>query len=291
MKPGPDKQANKPLKTVLITGCSSGIGYCVAHGLKRRGYRVIATARREDSVKQLLGEGFESLQLDLSDSDSIQQAFKEVMRLTQGKLYALFNNGAFGLPGAVEDLTRETLKYQFETNVFGWLELTNLVIPVMRKQGFGRIIQNSSILGFVAMPFRGAYNASKYAIEGLSDTLRLELKDTNIFISLIEPGPITSQFRANAVKAMQQHIDIENSVFRENYLGVLERLNKKGPAAPFTEPPEAVLKRVIYALESKKPKPRYYVTFPTYLFAALKRLLSHRQLDKLLAKAGGEGKR
>ena len=291
MKPGPDKQANKPLKTVLITGCSSGIGYCVAHGLKRRGYRVIATARREDSVKQLLSEGFESLQLDLSDSDSIQQAFKEVMRLTQGKLYALFNNGAFGLPGAVEDLTRETLKYQFETNVFGWLELTNLVIPVMRKQGFGRIIQNSSILGFVAMPFRGAYNASKYAIEGLSDTLRLELINSNIFISLIEPGPITSQFRANAVKAMQQHIDIENSVFRENYLGVLERLNKKGPAAPFTEPPEAVLKRVIYALESKKPKPRYYVTFPTYLFAYLKRLLSHRQLDKLLAKAGGEGKR
>ena len=291
MKPAPDKQANQPLKTVLITGCSSGIGYCVAHGLKRRGYRVIATARREDSVKQLLSEGFESLQLDLSDSDSIQQAFKEVMRLTQGKLYALFNNGAFGLPGAVEDLTRETLKYQFETNVFGWLELTNLVIPVMRKQGFGRIIQNSSILGFVAMPFRGAYNASKYAIEGLSDTLRLELINSNIFISLIEPGPITSQFRANAVKAMQQHIDIENSVFRENYLGVLERLNKKGPAAPFTEPPEAVLKRVIYALESKKPKPRYYVTFPTYLFAYLKRLLSHRQLDKLLAKAGGEGKR
>ena len=141
------------------------------------------------------------------------------------------------------------------------------------------------------MPFRGAYNASKYAIEGLSDTLRLELKDTNIFISLIEPGPITSQFRANAAKAMQQHIDIENSVFRENYLGVLERLNKKGPVAPFTEPPEAVLKRVIYALESKKPKPRYYVTFPTYLFGFLKRILSFRRMDAILAKAGGEGKR
>ncbi|NOQ89361.1 MAG: SDR family oxidoreductase [Gammaproteobacteria bacterium] len=282
--------ANRQQKTVLITGCSSGIGYCVAHGLRQHGYHVIATARRAESVELLNDEGFDSLLLDLADSESIQQAFKQIMQLSDGKLYALFNNGAFGLPGAVEDLTRNNLKYQFETNVFGWLELTNLVIPVMRKQGFGRIIQNSSVLGFVAMPFRGAYNASKYAIEGLSDTLRLELKNTNIHISLIEPGPILSQFRANAVKELQQHIDIENSVHREKYLGVLERLNKKGPAAPFTLPPEAVLKRVIYALESKKPKPRYYVTFPTYLFAFLKRLLSHRQLDHLLAKAGNDGK-
>ncbi len=277
-------------KTVLITGCSSGIGHCVAAGLKQRGYRVIATARRAESVEQLKAEGFESLQLDLADSASVQQAFEQVMQLTDGKLYALFNNGAFGLPGAVEDLTRDNLKFQFETNVFGWLELTNLVIPVMRQQGFGRIIQNSSVLGFVAMPFRGAYNASKFAIEGLSDTLRLELKDTQIYISLIEPGPILSRFRANAVQALQQHIDIEHSVHREKYLGVLERLNKEGPAAPFTLPPEAVLKRVIHALEARKPRVRYYVTFPTYLFAFLKRILSHRQLDYLLAKAGNDGK-
>ena len=283
--------AHKKLKPVLITGCSSGIGYCVAAGLKQRGYRVIATARRPESVDMLKQEGFESLQLDLSDSDSIRQAFQQVMQLTDGKLYALFNNGAFGLPGAVEDLSRENLKYQFESNVFGWLELTNLVIPVMRKQGYGRIIQNSSVLGFVAMPFRGAYNASKYAIEGLSDTLRLELRGTGIYVSLIEPGPITSQFRANAVKAMKQNIDIENSVHREKYIGVLERLNKQGPSAPFTLPPEAVLKRVLHALESRQPKPRYYVTFPTYLFGYLKRLLSFRQMDFLLARAGSDGKR
>lgn len=277
-------------KTILITGCSSGIGYCVAKGLKQRGYHVIATARREESVKQLIDEGFESLRLDVADSQSIQDAFNQVLKLSNGKLYALFNNGAFGLPGAVEDLSRDNLQYQFDTNVFGWLELTNLAIPVMRKQGYGRIIQNSSVLGFVAMPFRGAYNASKYAIEGLSDTLRLELKDTNIYISLIEPGPITSQFRPNAVKALQEQIDIENSVHREKYIGVLERLNKKGPAAPFTLPPEAVLKRVIAALESKKPKPRYYVTFPTYLFGFLKRVLSNRQMDYILSKAGNDGK-
>jgi NAD(P)-dependent dehydrogenase (short-subunit alcohol dehydrogenase family) len=286
-----DNSSYKQQKSVLITGCSSGIGHCVAAGLKQRGYRVFATARRKESVEMLLEEGFESLQLDLSDSKSIHQAFQQIMQQTDGQLYALFNNGAFGLPGAVEDLSRENLKYQFETNVFGWLELTNLVIPVMRKQGYGRIIQNSSILGFVAMPFRGAYNASKYAIEGLSDTLRLELKGTGIYVSLIEPGPITSNFRANAVKALEQNIDIENSVHREKYIGVLQRLKKQGPAVPFTLPPEAVLKRVLHALESRQPKPRYYVTFPTYLFGYLKRLLSFRQMDFLLARAGSDGKR
>ena len=269
-------------KTILITGCSSGIGYCVASGLQKRGYRVFATARRAESVKQLNDEGFESLQLDLDDSQSIKQAVDEVLRRTDGRLYAVFNNGAFGLPGAVEDLSRDAIRAQFETNFFGWLELTNLLLPVMRKQGYGRIIKNSSVLGFVAMPFRGAYNSSKYAIEGLSDTLRLELKGTNIHVSLVEPGPILSRFRANALIALLKHIDIENSVHKERYQQVLERLNKEGPAAPFTLAPEAVLKKVIHALEARTPKARYYVTFPTYLFAYLKRVLPTRTLDRLL---------
>ena len=273
-------------KTILITGCSSGIGYCVAKGLHERGYRVFATARKKVDVEKLSVEGLESFRLDLNDSNSIHFAFEEVMRRTNGELFALFNNGAFGLPGAVEDLNRDALRTQFETNVFGWQELTNLAIPVMRRQGYGRIIQNSSVLGFVSMPYRGAYNASKYAIEGLSDTLRLELKGTNIYVSLIEPGPIASRFRANAVQALEKYIDIENSVHREKYQGVLARLNKPGPAVPFTLPPEAVLKLVISALESEKPQPRYYVTFPTYLFGVLKRLLSTRMLDAILAKSG-----
>lgn len=273
-------------KTILITGCSSGIGYCAAKGLQERGYRVFATARKRSSVEKLLAEGLESFRLDLNDSNSIHFAFEEVMRRTGGELYALFNNGAYGLPGAVEDLSRDALRAQFETNVFGWQELTNLVIPVMRRQGYGRIIQNSSVLGFVALPFRGAYNASKYAIEGLSDTLRLELKGSNVYVSLIEPGPIASQFRTNAVQALQKYIDIENSFHREKYQGVLSRLNKPGPAVPFTLPPEAVLKRVIHALEAEKPQARYYVTVPTYLFGILKRILSTRALDVLLAKSG-----
>lgn len=281
--------ANK--KTVLITGCSTGIGYCVAKGLQARGYRVFATARRSESVAALNNEGLESMQLDLDDSKSIQSAVEEVLKRTGGELYALFNNGAYGIPGAVEDLSRDTLRTQFETNVFGWQELTNLVIPVMRRQGYGRIIQNSSVLGFVAMPFRGAYNASKFAIEGLSDTLRLELADTDIHISLIEPGPILSQFRANGVKMLEKHIDIENSIHRDRYKDVLERLKKEGPAVPFTLPPEAVLDKVIHALEAKRPKTRYYVTFPTYLFGYLKRFLPDRLMDKMLAAAGGSGKR
>ncbi|MDR4516330.1 MAG: SDR family oxidoreductase [Nitrosomonas sp.] len=273
-------------KTILITGCSSGIGYCVAKSLHERGYRVFATARRKESVEILLSEGLESFRLDLMDSNSIHFAFEEVLRRTDGQLYALFNNGAYGLPGAIEDLSRQALRDQFETNVFGWQELTNLVLPVMRKQGYGRIIQNSSVLGFVSLPFRGAYNASKYAIEGLSDTMRLELKGSNIYISLIEPGPISSKFRANAVTMLAKYVDVENSIHQDRYKAVLKRLNKEGPAVPFTLPPEAVLKRVIHALEAKKPHPRYYVTFPTYLFGILKRILSTRALDLLLAKSG-----
>ncbi|MGM0679787.1 MAG: SDR family NAD(P)-dependent oxidoreductase, partial [Pseudomonadota bacterium] len=170
---------NTDKKNILITGCSSGIGLCVARGLRERGYRVFATARREADVAKLNAEGLESLRLDLDDSDSINAAVDEVLKRTGGTLYALFNNGAYGQAGAVEDLRRDVLRRQFETNLFGWHELTNRVLPVMRRQGYGRIIQNSSILGLIALPFRGAYNASKYALEGLSDTLRLELRKTD----------------------------------------------------------------------------------------------------------------
>ena len=248
-------------KIILITGCSSGIGLCVAQGLQQRGYRVFATARKDEDVTKLNKMGLESLQLDLDNSESIQKAVKEILQRTNGTLDALFNNGAYGQAGAVEDISRNALRQQLETNVLGWHELTNLVLPVMLKQGYGRIIQNSSVLGFVALKFRGAYSASKYAIEGLSDTLRQELIGTNIYVSLIEPGPIESQFRKNSFAAYKNNIDKENSRFKKEYEATEKRLGKKGAAVPFTLPPEAVLKRVIHALESKKPKPRYYVQF------------------------------
>lgn len=269
-------------KTILITGCSSGIGYHVAKGLDARGYRVFATARKMADVDMLNREGLESIQLDLNNSKSIKSAVNEILKRTDGHLDAVFNNGAYGQPGAVEDLSRDTLRQQFETNVFGWLELTNLIIPVMRKQRYGRIIKNSSVLGLVSLPFRGAYNSSKYAIEGLTDTLRLELKGTGIHVSLIEPGPIESDFRKNALAAFEQNIDAQKSVFRETYVHMIARLRKEGRAAPFTLPATAVFDKVVHALESDNPKPRYYVTFPTYLFGYLKRFISTRMQDKIL---------
>ena len=274
----------KEQKSILITGCSTGIGYCVAKGLQNRGYRVFASARKVEDVDRLREEGLESLHLDLTDSLSMKNAITRILQQTGGELYGLFNNGAYGQPGALEDISTENLRLQFETNVFGWHELTNLVLPVMRKQGHGRIIQNSSVLGLVSLKFRGPYNASKYAIEGLSDTLRQELMETNIFVSLVEPGPIESHFRANSFRIYKKTIDKESSPFREHYEAMEQRLTKKGPAVPFTLPPEAVLKKVIHALESSKPKAHYYVTFPTYLFGYLKRILPTSTLDKLLNK-------
>ncbi len=274
----------KTAKSVLITGCSSGIGHCVAHGLARRGHRVFATCRRQKDVERLQSEGLESLRLDLDSSDSIHHCVTQVLELTGGRLDALFNNGAYGQPGAVEDLGRDALRAQFETNLFGWHELTNLVIPVMRAQGYGRILYNSSILGFIAMPYRGAYIASKYALEGLVDTLRLELHGSGIQLSLIEPGPIESRFRENAIVWFEKYVDTERSPHADAYTAMRQRLAAKGPVMPFTLPPEAVLKRVVHAIEARRARPRYYVTFPTYLFGTLKRLLSTRALDWLIRK-------
>jgi len=269
-------------KTILITGCSSGIGLCVAEGLQARGWRVFATARKATDVETLQQRGLEALPLDLADSDSIQAAVEEVLARSGGTLDALFNNGAYGQPGAVEDLSRAVLREQFETNLFGTHELTCRVLPVMRRQGHGRIIQNSSLLGIVSLPFRGAYNSSKYALEGLTDTLRLELHGSGIHVSMIEPGPVTSRFRANAFVMYQKHIDKEQSFFRDTYTRMERRLTKQGPAAPFTLPPEAVLEKVLHALESPRPRAHYYVTFPTHLFGTLKRLLPARSLDWVL---------
>jgi NAD(P)-dependent dehydrogenase (short-subunit alcohol dehydrogenase family) len=269
-------------KTVVITGCSTGIGHCVALGLQQKGYRVFATARQKQDVAQLSALGLDSVQLDLADSASIQTAVADILNRSDGKIYALFNNGAYGQAGAVEDLNRDVLRAQFETNLFGWLELTNLILPVMRQQGYGRIIQNGSLLGFVCLRYRGAYNASKHALEGLSDTLRLELAGTHIYVSLIEPGPIESKFRQNSLQLFQKNINIDNSVHKTTYLRQIQRLAKQGHAAPFTLPAEAVLAQVLRALESPKPKARYYVTFPSHLFAWLKRLLPTSWLDYIL---------
>ena len=272
--------SSSKLKSVLITGCSSGIGLCLAHGLRSEGYRVFASARNSDDVDKLKALGFESLLLDLSSSGSINDAISELYQKTN-KLYALINNGAYGQAGALEDISRDALEKQFQANVFGWHELTNLVLPKMRKENIGRVIYISSVLGFVAMPFRGPYIASKFAIEGLVNTLRLELSDTNIKFSLIQPGPIESKFRANAYLAFKENVDSSQSNYKEQYNTMIQRL-ESDKNAQFTLPPEAVLKCALHALKSNSPKIHYRVTFPTKLFAFLGRILPSSWMDKIL---------
>ena len=271
-------------QSILITGCSSGIGLHAALTLSARGYQVFATARNPQDVAELQAKGLTAYLLDLTSTESITQTLTQVLEKTGGQLDFLFNNGAYGQPGALEDLPTQALKAQFDTNVFGWHELTKQVIPVMRQQGHGRIIQCSSVLGFVSMAYRGAYNASKYAIEGLTDTLRLELKAANIAVVLLQPGPINTQFRANALTAFQSNIDINNSVHKAQYQQQIERLTSEKSNAAFTLEPIDVTKALIHALESKRPRLRYRITTPTKIFSVLKRLLPGRWLDQLLAK-------
>ena len=271
-------------RAVLITGCSSGIGRVSADMLRERGYRVFATARRAADVERLAADGHESLQLDLTDARSIDVALDEVLARTSGRLYGLFNNGGFGQPGAVEDLSVETLRAQFETNVFGWHAVIRRVLPAMRAAGEGRIVQNSSVLGLVALRYRGAYVASKFAIEALTDAMRLELRGSGVRISLIEPGPITSRFRANAHEAFKRNIDVDSSPHRDVYRAVMVRLASDDDEGPFTLPESAVVAKLLHALESPRPKARYYVTVPTHALALLKRVLPGRWLDAALSR-------
>jgi short-subunit dehydrogenase len=246
-----------------------------------QGYQVFATARKLNDVHRLIDLGFDAYQLDVTDSVTIKKTLEKILEITGGTLDVCFNNAGYGQPGAVEDITTEVLKEQFETNVFGLHEVTHHVLKIMKKQGYGKIIQHSSVLGIISLKLRGAYNASKYAIEGLTDTLRLELEDTNIDVTLLNTGPVTSDFRKNAIIKAKENIDLENSRFKEEYKKSLQD-NKK--TVPFNLPASAVAGVVERIIESKNVKPRYYITKATYILGFLKRVLSSRQLDKILMK-------
>ena len=272
-------------KSILITGCSSGIGYASAIGLRAAGWRVFASCRKAADCDRLRAEGFESPLIDYADSATIASGLAEVLEATGGQLHALFNNGAYGTPGAVEDVPTDALRAIFEANFFGWHELTRAVIPVMRAQGHGRIVQCSSVLGFVTLRWRGAYNSTKFALEGLTDTLRIEMRDTPIHVVLIEPGPVTSRIRANSIPHFERWIDWEGSARADLYRTTLrKRLYQDSGPDTFELPPEAVVKKLRHALESHRPRPRYFVTTPTYAMAALRRLLPTRALDWVLSR-------
>jgi NAD(P)-dependent dehydrogenase (short-subunit alcohol dehydrogenase family) len=266
-------------RTILITGCSSGIGLASALMLKGRGWRVLVTARKAEDLRRLKEEhGLEPLYLELADAAAVAACAAEALRLTGGKLFALYNNAAYGQPGAVEDITADVLRRQLEVNLIGTHDLTRRLIPAMRANGRGRIVQCSSVLGMVAVPFRGAYCASKFALEGLTDALRLELSGTGIHVSLIEPGPIRSRFVETALAAARANVDIEGSVHRERYERIAAAL-ASGGRQTFKLEPEAVARRVVHAVESRRPKARYYVTVPTHLAGFMRRILPTRLLD------------
>ncbi len=272
-------------RTILITGCSSGIGYDSAHGMRAAGWRVFASCRKATDCARLKDEGFESPLIDYSDEVSIQSGLAEVLRATGGTLDAVFNNGAYALPGAVEDLPRDGLREIFECNLFGVHDLTRAIIPVMRKQGHGRIINCSSVLGLVTMKWRGAYSASKFAMEGLTDTMRIEMQGSGIEVILIEPGPITTEIRKNSIPHFERWIDWKNSARRAEYEnGLLDRLYTEIGPDKIDLPPSAVTAKLRHACEAKRPKPRYYVNKATYIMGALRRILSTRTLDWIVSK-------
>ncbi|UJW75127.1 SDR family oxidoreductase [Rhizobium sp. SL42] len=261
------------MPSIIVTGCSSGIGAYCAEALKRDGWRVFATVRKPDQMQALEDRGIEAFVMDYTDTDSIARLVDTVTERTGGRIDALFNNGAYGQPGAVEDLSTDVLRRQFETNVFGWHELTRRVIPLMRQHRQGRIVQCSSILGLLPYRWRGAYTASKYALEGLSLTLRMELEGSGIQVSLIEPGPIESRFTANALEKIRENIDLENSVHAADYRAQLARLDGSGPVNRHKLGPDAVYKVLQHALTAPRARPHYVVTRPAKQGALLKRLL------------------
>ncbi len=274
------------MKSLLITGCSSGIGYDAAHTFHNRGWRVFATCRKEEDCARLREEGLESFQLDYADEQSVKEAVAEALNRTGGTLDALFNNGAYGCPGLVEDLPRQALREIFEVNVFGQFDLIRQVLPAMREQGHGRIVNNSSVLGFCALRFRGSYNATKFAMEGLTDTMRLELHGQNIHLMLIEPGPVTSDIRKNSIPHFEKWIDWKNSASRAVYEQIaMPRLyNEKRTKDRYELPASAVSAKLVHAFEAKRPAARYFVTTPTYLMNIFKRFLPTRAVDAIVRK-------
>ncbi len=273
------------MPTALVTGCSSGIGLATARLLARRGWRVLATARRETDLERLAAEGLEPLPLELADEASVAACAEEAQARLGGEAPdALVNNAACAVPGAVEDLSRAALRYQLEVNLLGWLDLTNRLLPGMIRRASGRIVQVSSVLGLVAMPWRGAYNTTKFALEGLTDTLRLELAGTGVRVILVEPGPVLTRFRANALAQFRRWIEPERSRHRERYARLEAKLSREGAVVPFTASAEACAARIVRALEARRPRARYYVTPPTYALAFLRRILPTAALDRLLAR-------
>ena len=270
-------------KSILITGCSSGIGLDCAKTLHAMGWLVFASCRKQKDCDRIVQMGIDAPRLDYADAQSITETLAYITNRTDGTLDAVFNNGAFAVPGAVEDLPTDALRSIYETNVFGYHEVMRQVLPIMRTQGHGRILNCSSVLGLVVMRWRGAYTSSKFALEGLTDTLRIE---TTQYKYQNYSTRDLSKIRENSVPHFEKWVDWKNSPRKAQYeTGLLKRLytQKDGPDA-FELPASAVTAKVIRALESPDPKPRYYITTPTHVMGFLRRILSTRAMDWVIAR-------
>ena len=272
-------------KVAVVTGASTGIGRATARLLKARGWRVFPTARSRTDLDLLRGEGFQPVELDLADSDSVEYAAKEVLELSHGIIGAVVNNAGYGQPGALEDLSRAALRKQFETNVIGTLDFTNRFIPTLRAQKSGRIVIVSSVVGRVVIPFLGAYSASKFALEAIGDGLRMELGTVGVSVSLVEPGPIQTCFRKRVVSEAARGLEMRNSAFAKQYAKELSEPERtySRPTDVFRKPPEAVARKIVHALESRHPRARYPVTAPAWLGDFAARFFPSRLKDALLA--------
>lgn len=279
-------------KTAVVTGCSTGIGLATAELLKAHGWRVAATARKPSDVDMLSAKGFEGIPMDVADPESVEHAVGKLLQVFDGQIGALVNNAGFGQVGAVEDLSRELLRYQFEVNVVGMQDVTNRLIPAMRRQGAGRIVNISSVLGRVSLPFMGAYSASKFAMEALSDALRVELRGTGIAVSLVEPGPIATAFRENAASRAKQTLDPSETKHADYYHKEIKRREMQNlNPDPFTLGPDAVAKKVLHAITSPRPKTRYKVTIPAYGGALLARFAPDQVIDWIMARQASKSSR
>lgn len=273
-------------RSILITGCSSGIGRDAALALAERGWQVVASVRRPEDMESLEAEGLHSVHLDYENPETIASGFDQALEITGGTLDALYNNGAYAIPGALEDLPPDAFRAIMDANLIGWHDLTRRVIPVMRRQGSGRIVLCSSVLGMVAAPWRGAYVATKFALEGYADVLRMEMADTPIRVVLIQPGPIETPFRKNSIRQFERWIDWENSARAEQYRAtLLKRLYEPAAPSALQAPASAVTRQIVRALESRRPRDRYRVTLPTHSMEVARRLLPSRLLDRVLRSA------
>lgn len=274
-----------PSRAVLITGCSSGIGRATAQRLNDAGWTVYATARRRDALAELEQAGCHALALDVTDEQSMRLAV-QVVEDREGAVGALVNNAGYSQSGAVETVPLQALRAQFETNVFGLVRMCQLVLPAMRAQRSGRIVNLSSMGGKLTFPGGGAYHASKHAVEAISDALRFEVRGFGVDVIVIEPGLIRTDFGATAGQGIPRDAgagDDPYAAFNDAVGVASESAYERGPLARLGGPPEAVARTIAAALDARRPRSRYTVTVSAKVMIAQHALLPDRAWDAFMA--------